>query len=86
MGVVRDLKFDGIEFNSEWLEGVQLQFHQYMGAMMHAIDQEETWMGASGRDFCGCEWCISREILAFLIPRLTRGVNTGMIATVQEGA
>lgn len=81
---MRDLKFDGIEFNSEWMEGVQLQFHQYMESMMVAVDREEAWVGSSGRNFCGCEWCISREILAFLVPRLTRGVSSGMIATVQD--
>lgn len=81
---MRDVTFDGIQFNDEWLQGVEIDFHHYMNGMMLAVSEQEAWIGMSGRRFCGCPGCISREILAYLVPRLVRGINSGMIATVQK--
>lgn len=79
-----DAEFDGISFNSEWVEGLELQFHQYMDQMMRAVyEDDDTYEGASSQPFCGCETCVTREILAFLLPRIGRGFDSGFIAAVK---
>lgn len=79
-----DAEFDGISFNSEWCEGLELQFHQYMDRMMSAAYEDDPdYEGASGQPFCGCETCVTREILAFLLPRIARGFDSGFVAAVK---
>lgn len=78
--MTHDAEFDGITFNSEWVEALEIQFNQYMDAMMTATYEQSVWEGASAQPFCGCETCITREILAFLVPRIARGFDSGFLA------
>jgi hypothetical protein len=78
--------------DSEWAENLQLGLEGYMVGLYESADAKEGTPEAekanqteSGIPFCACNVCETREILAFVAPRIVRAYLDKKIGFVEVG-
>jgi len=72
--------------NGKWLTEVMDGLDRYIGGLKETIvsphfgvDEVEVISPISGELFCGCELCLRRETVAFLIPVIIEGYKDGRV-------
>lgn len=68
-----------IEYDENWARDLEQGFEAYMFRLLDGIDSEEGAQTISGVSFCGCDTCITRETLAYLIPKILDGNQKGLV-------
>jgi hypothetical protein len=67
--------------NTGWAEELEQGLEDYMQGLYEALDVEgdgepET---LSGQPFCGCETCVTREMLWYATPIILQGQKDGAV-------
>jgi hypothetical protein len=77
---------NGIEFEYDWIVGIDQSFTMFMESMMHAVytGDMDDFEPETSQPFCGCGTCVCREILAFILPKAVMAFETGKIRVVTE--
>ena len=71
--------------NTEWAQELEQGLEEYMATLYEALDAEnndEDSQGPvtlSGQPFCGCETCITREMLWYATPIILQGHKDGAV-------
>jgi hypothetical protein len=61
---------------------LSVELEQGLNAYMASLHDEEPAPTLSGEPFCGCETCHTREILAFVVPRVLFAQEQGLASLV----
>ena len=61
---------------------LSVELEQGLNAYMASLHDEEPAPTLSGEPFCGCEDCHTREILAFVVPRVLFAQQQGLASLV----
>jgi hypothetical protein len=71
--------------DAEWALELSRAFQEYMDACWESAYAEEDipaldgFETVSGQPFCGCDACVSREWIMFLIPRIIDAYKDGRL-------
>jgi hypothetical protein len=69
-----------IEYSEEWSQELERGYESYMFSLLDGIDDEEDEIKTiSGEPFCGCDTCMTRETLTYLIPRILDAHEKGLV-------
>jgi hypothetical protein len=75
---------------TEWAEEMEKGLQEYMERLWEGVDAdfddypEDFFDTITGQAFCGCEVCVSREMLAFVTPRIIRAFQRGDVILLDE--
>lgn len=85
MSSIEDYEWEPTDMGS-----VEVGFHDYMDRLMFEVmegyGEEGPSDTESGFPFCGCDTCVVRESMAFLMPRIIDLYDQGLIKRTQEPA
>lgn len=79
------LVFDTFTADAEWAEKLDRNVNDTIGHLMDLVDGEEDGISEggietpSGEPFCGCETCVTREIIVLTIAATLDGVREGLV-------
>jgi hypothetical protein len=70
--------------DTEWAQELEQGLEEYMQGLYEALDAENNDEGEgpvtlSGQPFCGCETCITREMLWYATPIILQGQKDGAV-------
>ena len=70
--------------DTEWAQELEQGLEEYMQGLYEALAAEEDDEGEgpvtlSGQPFCGCETCITREMLWYATPIILQGQKDGAV-------
>lgn len=71
------MKYEVRDF--EWVEGLQEDLEAYMTELYESVGTDKPMETMSGVQFCACNVCEGREIVAFLGPRIIKGYLDGKV-------
>jgi hypothetical protein len=68
----------------DWTKKLEEDYEHYMEQCFDSVDDgPEDFKTLSGDIFCGCQTCITREQLFFLVPKIIQGYKEGRL-TIEE--
>jgi hypothetical protein len=65
--------------NPDWAEELEQGLEEYMGNLFASLDDDEGYETLSGQPFCGCETCVTREMLWYATPIILQGNADGAV-------
>ena len=65
--------------NPDWAEELEQGLEEYMGNLFASLDDDEEYETLSGQPFCGCETCVTREMLWYATPIILQGNADGAV-------
>jgi len=71
--------------DTEWAQELEQGLEEYMDGLYDALDAENSGEDSvgpvtlSGQPFCGCETCITREMLWYSTPIILQGQKDGAV-------
>ena len=77
----------------EWAQKMEVGLQDYMASLWDSLDQEwesfddaveSTELTISGQYFCGCDDCVSRETILYLIPHIIDGFKLNKFELNEE--
>lgn len=70
-----------IDWNPEGMFKVEAGLTHYLDQLQTFMldGQSDSFETESGEPFCGCDVCFTREVMAYLVPRIARLVKEGDI-------
>ena len=67
-----------------WTKQLEEDYEEYLGKCFDSLEEDdEEFQTLSGDIFCGCQTCITREQLFFLVPKIIQGYKEGKL-TIEE--
>lgn len=92
-------KLKYVHNDTEYVEAMERGLDNYLGSLWEALEREEENppilnetdetqytddISLTGLSFCGCDTCIQRETLAYLLPLIIDGYNAGKFELNEE--
>jgi hypothetical protein len=71
-----------IDISTDLSVEMEQGLNAYMASLHGSIDNTEPVETLSGEPFCGCETCHTREILAYVVPRVLFAQDQGLARLV----
>jgi hypothetical protein len=65
--------------NTDWAKELQQDYSEYINACFESIDEDDHFATISDEYFCGCETCVVREQLCFLVPKIIDAYKKGFV-------
>lgn len=81
------LTFDTFTADAEWAERLDRNVNETIGRLMDSVDldpespeaDQDALEAPSGEPFCGCETCVTREIIVLTIAATLDGFREGLV-------
>ena len=79
----------------DWMIGIERGLSEYLDNLWEAFDNDDYYdneesaqvmdnVSLTGVYFCGCDDCVKRETIAYLLPRLVDGFKAGKLEDNEE--
>lgn len=69
--------------DTAWAKDLEQSYEAYMEKCFDSVEEDIEFQTLSGDIFCGCQTCITREQLFFLVPKIIEGYKKGLV-TLEE--
>lgn len=67
-----------------WSKELEQGIMQYTDALYESVYEDTDVETLTGEPFCGCDTCLWREALTYLVPRIIKGYKEGKIVLDEE--